>query len=67
MRKIISGDYMRRIFYFLCITAIVIALFSAMITVDKNSKEVAGFLDSNTVFKIENGVITILNEEISLK
>ena len=51
----------------MCITAIVIALFSAMITVDKNSKEVAGFLDSNTVFKIENGVITILNEEFSLK
>ncbi len=58
---------MRRIVYFLCIIVIIIATFSAMITVDKNSKKVAGYLDNNTVFKIENGVITILNEEINLK
>ena len=58
---------MRKLIAALIIAVIILLTAFAIFVADKNSKSVAGYLSSNTVFKAENGTITILNEEFRLK
>ena len=53
----------------LILTIIIISILTAfgLSISDRGSKSTIGFSDSNTFFDIENGAVTILNEEIRLK
>jgi hypothetical protein len=58
---------MRKIFICAVITAIFIVAACAFYESDRNSKELADFLNTNVMFEYKDGKLTILNEKISLR
>ena len=58
---------MRRLFTIIAVTLIFIAAVYAFVSADKNAKNVADFLQSNTLFSYEDKTVTILNEKIRLR
>lgn len=62
---------MKRLLAFIAAVLLCVFTVLAFQAVDKNTKQVAGFLDSNVFFDMhkENGqtVITILNEQFKLR
>lgn len=58
---------MRKLILIILIIVIFILTVFGICLADKGSKSTTGFSDSNTLFKIENGTVTIFNEEIRLK
>lgn len=58
---------MKRFFAVITVLLIFIAAVFAFLAADKNAKDVADFLESNTVFSVDGGTVTILNEKIVLR
>lgn len=58
---------MRRLLIIVIFAALCILTALGILKVDKNTKQVAGFLDDNTVFDIKDGTVTLFNEKIKLR
>ena len=58
---------MRKLVIIICVTAIAVFTALSILEADKNTKSVAGFTGSNTVFAVNSGSVTILNKEFRLK
>jgi len=62
---------MKRILLYTVITALVVMTVIFLKKVDNNTKQIAGFLDSNVFFEFKNDAgqttLTILNQKIKLR